>query len=139
MKTDRKKLYKKIENAIAKGVANGEEVDVTAKSIMDTVWPIIDFLQVYGEPPKDYVNEHLENQNTFREIKILIKILNIYDNIPYPDEICEYGLMLLMEHSGMSNFTNKESIELLEKHQGKSLNDIQNMIKDFLNKVFPNA
>ena len=52
MKTDRKKLYKKIENAIAKGVANGEEVGVTAKSIMDTVWPIIDFLQVHGKPRK---------------------------------------------------------------------------------------
>lgn len=50
MKTDRKKLYKKIENAISKGVANGEEVDVTAKGIMDTVWPIIDFLQVHGKP-----------------------------------------------------------------------------------------
>jgi len=48
MKTDRTKLYKKIENAIAKGVADGEEVDATAKSIMDTVWPIIDFLQVHG-------------------------------------------------------------------------------------------
>ena len=139
MKTDRKKLYKKIENAIAKGVANGEEVDVTAKSIMDTVWPIIDFLQVHGKPSKDYVNEYIENQNTFKEIKVLLKILNMYDYVPYINSLDDYGMDAIMEFTGLVSGS-KEDVKLfLNKHNGKSLNDIQNMIKDFLNKVFPNA
>ena len=139
MKTDRKKLYKKIENTIAKGVANGEEVDVTAKSIMDTVWPIIDFLQVHGKPSKDYVNEYLENQNTFREIKILIKILNSYDYIPYVEHLDELDIITLMEFTGLVSGSEEDVKSILNKHNGKSITDIQNMTKEFLNKVFPNA
>jgi len=139
MKTDRTRLYKSIENAIAKGVANAEEVDVIAKSIMDTVWPIIDFLQVHGRPSKDYVEEYIKNQNLFTDIKILTKILNMYDYIPDPNQFGDDELMLLMEFSGLSTATNEQAIDLLKEHKGKSINDIQSMIIELLNKVFPNT
>jgi len=107
MKTDRTRLYKKIENAIVKGADNAEE--------------------------------YIKNQNLFTDIKILTKILNMYDYIPDPNQFGDDELMLLMEFSGLSTATNEQAIDLLKEHKGKSINDIQSMIIELLNKVFPNT
>ena len=45
MKIDKKYLAKRIEEVIAEGVINGEEVDVTTKNVINLIWPIIDFLK----------------------------------------------------------------------------------------------
>ena len=47
MKVDKIRLLKSLENIVANGVMEGEEVQDTVKNIMDVVWPIIDFNQTH--------------------------------------------------------------------------------------------
>ena len=51
MKIDKKALTKRIEEIIAEGVINGEEVDVTASNVIKSIWPIIDFLKTQNKSP----------------------------------------------------------------------------------------
>ena len=45
MKIDKQDIETAIEIAIRDGIEFSEEIDVTTKNIMETIWPIIDYLK----------------------------------------------------------------------------------------------
>jgi len=49
MKAEKKLLESKIEQIIAEGVMQCEEVDLTSKKVVDLVWPLIQYLEAKTE------------------------------------------------------------------------------------------
>jgi hypothetical protein len=70
MKVIKEDLREVIESFIGNGVMSGEEIDVTARNIMNAIWPVIDRFQQDAEP-----------------MRIAIKDLEIVPDEPYHSDV----------------------------------------------------